>query len=60
MNPNPKVAIYLNEAVELGLSPEASFSRLTINEGGMARTITVVGSPVEIKKKFGIKSLLKG
>lgn len=50
----------LKEAVELGLSPEASFSRLTINEGGMARTITVVGSPVEIKKKFGIKSLLKG
>ena len=50
----------LNEAVELGISPDASFSRLTINEGGMARTITVIGSPAEIKNKLGIKSLLKG
>ena len=50
----------LKEAVELGLSPEASFSRVTINEGGIARTITVVGSPVEIKNKLGIRNLLKG
>lgn len=50
----------ISEAVELGVSPEASFSRLTINEGGVARTITVVGSPVEVKNKLGIKNLLKG
>ncbi len=50
----------LSEAVELGISPDASFSRVTINEGGMARTITVIGSPVEIKNKLGIKNLLKG
>jgi len=50
----------ISEAVELGVSPEASFSRVTINEGGMARTITVVGSPVEIKNKLGIRNLLKG
>lgn len=50
----------LSEAVALGVSPEASFSRITINEGGMARTITVIGSPVEIKNKLGIKNLLKG
>ena len=50
----------ITEAVELGVSSEASFSRLTINEGGIARTITVVGSPVEIKNKLGIKNLLKG
>jgi len=50
----------LSEAVELGISPDASFSRVTINEGGIARTITVIGSPVEIKNKLGIKNLLKG
>ncbi len=50
----------ISEAVQLGVSPEASFSRVTINEGGMARTITVVGSPVEIKNKLGIRNLLKG
>tara|TARA_R100001510_G_C7590842_1_gene160605 strand:+ start:452 stop:721 length:270 start_codon:yes stop_codon:yes gene_type:complete len=50
----------ISEALELGVSPEASFSRITINEGGMARTITVVGSPVEIKNKLGIRNLLKG
>jgi len=50
----------ISEAVELGVSPEASFSRVTINEGGMARTITVVGSPIEIKNKLGIRNLLKG
>ena len=50
----------ISEAIELGVSPEASFSRVTINEGGMARTITVVGSPVEIKNKLGIRNLLKG
>ena len=50
----------ISEAVHLGVSPEASFSRVTINEGGMARTITVIGSPAEIKNKLGIKNLLKG
>jgi len=50
----------ISEAVELGVSPEASFSRVTINEGGMPRTITVVGSPIEIKNKLGIRNLLKG
>ncbi len=50
----------ISEALELGLSPEAGFSRLTINEGGMSRTITVVGCPVEIKNKLGIRNLLKG
>lgn len=50
----------LSEAVELGISPQASFSRVTINEGGLARTITVIGSPLEIRNKLGIKNLLKG
>ena len=50
----------ISEAVELGVSPEVSFSRVTINEGGIARTITVIGSPGEIKNKLGIRNLLKG
>jgi len=50
----------ISEAVELGVSPEANFSRLTLNEGGAARTVIVVGSPVEIKNKLGIRNLLKG
>jgi len=31
-----------------------------LNEGGTSRTITVVGSPAEIKSKLGIKTILKG
>tara|TARA_R100000458_G_C8200099_1_gene190921 strand:- start:119 stop:388 length:270 start_codon:yes stop_codon:yes gene_type:complete len=50
----------ISEAVELGLSPQVGFSRVTINEGGMARTIVVVGSPAEVKNKLGIRNLLKG
>ena len=50
----------ISEAVELGLSPQVGFSRVTINEGGMARTIIVVGSPTEVKNKLGIRNLLKG
>lgn len=50
----------ISEAIELGVSPEAQFSRVTINEGGLARTIVVVGSPSEIKNKLGIRSILKG
>lgn len=50
----------INEAIALGISEQASFSRITINEGGYSRTAIVVGSPSEIKTKLGIKNLLKG
>ena len=50
----------LTEAVEMGISPEASFSRVTLNEGGLSRTMIVIGSPSEIKNKLGIRNLLKG
>tara|TARA_B100000287_G_scaffold318467_1_gene302244 strand:+ start:634 stop:903 length:270 start_codon:yes stop_codon:yes gene_type:complete len=50
----------ISEAQDLGVSTDAQFSRLTINEGGAARTITVIGSPTEIKNKLGIRNLLKG
>ena len=50
----------INEAIALGVSEHAGFSRVTLNEGGMARTITVVGSPSEVKTKLGIKRVLRG
>ena len=50
----------INEAIAFGISEHAGFSRVTLNEGGMARTIVVVGTPSEIRNKLGIKTILKG
>lgn len=50
----------INEAIQLGVSEHAGFSRVTLNEGGMARTIIVIGSPSEVKTKLGLKTILKG
>ena len=50
----------INEAIAFGISEHAGFSRVTLNEGGMARTIVVVGAPSEIRNKLGIKTILKG
>jgi hypothetical protein len=50
----------INEAIQMGISEHAGFSRVTLNEGGMARTIVVVGSPSEVKTKLGLKTILKG
>lgn len=50
----------INEAREFGISEHAGFSRVTINEGGMARTITVVGTPTEVRNKLGIRTVLRG
>ena len=49
----------LEEAIQLGINSEASFSRITISEGGMTRTAVVVGSPNEIKNKLNKKMLLR-
>ena len=56
----PEKGEIINEAISFGISEHAGFSRVTLNEGGMARTIVVVGSPLEIKNKLGIKRVLKG
>lgn len=50
----------INEAVQLGISDGVKFSRLTLNEGGSSRTVTVIGSPEEVRAKLGIKNILKG
>jgi len=49
----------LEEAKQLGINKGASFSRITISEGGMTRTAIVVGSPAEIQRKLNKKMLLR-
>jgi hypothetical protein len=49
----------LEEAKQLGIASQASFSRITISEGGMTRTAVVVGSPAEIQSKLNKKMLLR-
>tara|TARA_R110002153_G_scaffold146947_1_gene298206 strand:- start:448 stop:717 length:270 start_codon:yes stop_codon:yes gene_type:complete len=49
----------INEAHSLGLNPSAEFSRITVMEGSMSKTIVVVGSPEEVKRKLGGRQLLR-
>jgi len=51
--------VMLEEAKQLGINSSASFSRITISEGGMTRTAVVVGSPAEIQAKLNKKMLLR-
>lgn len=50
----------ISEAMQLGISEHAGFSRVTINEGGLSRTVIVIGTPSEVKSKLGIKTILRG
>lgn len=50
----------INEAHALGIVNNAQFSRITINEGSHARTITVVGSPEELRRKLNKRQILRG
>lgn len=52
-------SVMLDEAKQLGINQEASFSRITISEGGMTRTAVVVGSPAEVQAKLNKKMLLR-
>jgi len=56
----PEKGSIINEAIEFGISEHAGFSRLTLNEGGMARTVIVVGTPTEVRNKLGIRRVLRG
>lgn len=49
----------VTEALSLGILPEAQFSRVTISEGAISRSITVVGSVQEIKNKVDTRQLLR-
>ena len=50
----------INEAHAMGIVNNAEFSRITINEGASARTITVVGSPEELRRKLNKRQILRG
>ena len=50
----------ITEARTLGLSSEAKFSRITVLEGSAARSIVVVGSPSELRKKLNKRQILRG
>lgn len=50
----------INEAHALGIVNDVEFSRITINEGAYARTITVVGSPEELRRKLNKRQILRG
>jgi len=50
----------ISEAINLGVSSSASFSRITIMEGSLARSIVVVGSPDELRQKLNKRQVLKG
>ncbi len=50
----------INEAHALGIVNDVEFSRITINEGAYARTITVVGSPEELRQKLNKRQILRG
>ena len=50
----------INEAVSLGLSTSAEFSRVTIMEGSMSRSIVVVGSPNDLRMKLNKRQVLRG
>ena len=49
----------INEAYSMGISHEAQFSRITVMEGNSARSIVVVGSPEELRRKLNHKQLLR-
>lgn len=49
----------ISEAHKLGISPDAQFSRITISEGSMARSVVVVGSPEELRRKLNKRQLLR-
>lgn len=49
----------INEAHSLGVSHDAQFSRITIMEGSIARSIVVVGSPNELRRKLNKRQLLR-
>jgi hypothetical protein len=49
----------INEAHSLGINPDAQFSRITVMEGASARSIVVVGSPEELRRKLNKRQLLR-
>lgn len=49
----------ITEAHKLGIDHEAQFSRITIMEGPQARSVVVIGSPEELRRKLNKRQLLR-
>jgi len=49
----------ITEAQKLGIDQEAQFSRITILEGPTSRSVVVVGSPEELRRKLNKRQLLR-
>lgn len=50
----------MTEAANLGLAEGAIFSKVTIQEGNMPRSLIIVGSPAEVYRKIRKKQVLRG
>jgi len=50
----------INEVKSLGLTDAVRFSQLTLQEGNVSRSITVIGRPWEINQKINKKQILRG
>ena len=51
---------YINEAKTLGLVEGVRFSKLVLSEGNQTRTLTVVGTPLEVHQKVKKRQILRG
>ena len=51
--------ILIQEAYQLGISENAGFSQIVINEAGIQRVAVVVGTPSEIMAKLNKRQLLR-
>jgi hypothetical protein len=49
----------MEEARTFGIAPEVRFSKVTIQEGGIQRVATIVGSPEELREKLNKRQLLR-
>jgi len=65
VNPNavssvrPEHGTLIHEAYQLGISENAGFSQIVINEAGTQRVAIVVGTPSEIMAKLNKRQLLR-
>ena len=50
----------VTETVRLGLSDQVAFSKVTIQEGNVPRSLVIVGTPREVYNKIRKKQILKG
>tara|TARA_R110000824_G_scaffold394130_1_gene593740 strand:+ start:334 stop:612 length:279 start_codon:yes stop_codon:yes gene_type:complete len=50
----------VTETVRLGLSDQVAFSKVTIQEGNVPRSLVIVGTPREVYNKIKKKQILKG